>query len=111
MKRLFVAAVVCAAVLLVTAPVALAWTAPLHPVGHNRTAAHVPYVERSADRAPLRYEPLARRILSGTGTISLNVYSYAGQPEVNARADWWVSTDSETTAPATRTPTRADTST
>jgi hypothetical protein len=95
MRRLFVAAVVCAAVLLVTAPAALAWTAPLHPVGHNRTAAHVPYVKRSADRAPLRYEPLARRILSGTGTISLNVYTYDGQPEVNAEADWWVSTDAD----------------
>ncbi len=55
----------------------------------------MPYVKRSADRAPLRYEPLARRILSGTGTISLNVYSYAGQPEVNAEADWWVSTDTD----------------
>jgi hypothetical protein len=50
----------------------------------------VPYAKRSVDRAPLRYEPLARRILSGTGIISLNVYNYSGQPEVNAEADWWV---------------------
>ena len=95
MRRLFVAATLCAAILLCGAPVALALTAPLHPVGHTRADAHVPYATRSADRAPLRYSPLARRILSGTGTISLNVYSYAGLAEVNAEADWWVSTDTD----------------
>ena len=38
----------------------------------------------------LGFEPLARRLLSGTGTISLNVYAYNGTAEVGARADWWV---------------------
>ena len=96
MRRLFVAVTLFAAVLLCAPPAALALTAPLHPVGHTRADAHVPYAKRSADRcaAQIQYEPLARRILSGIGTISLNVYTYDGQPEVNAEADWWVSTDS-----------------
>ena len=95
MRRRFAAVTFCATVLLCAAPAALALTAPPHPVGHTRADAHAPYAKRSADRAPLKYEPLARRILSGTGTISLNVYSYDGLPEVNAEADWWVFTDTD----------------
>ncbi len=90
MRRVFVAASICAAILLFVAPAALALPAPLHPVGHAAANVHAPYAKRSVERAPFRYEPLARRILSGTGTISLDILTYGGQPEVNAEADWWV---------------------
>jgi len=59
MRRSFVAVTLCAAVLLCAAPAALALTAPLHPVGTDSVDAHAPYAKHSADRAPLRYEPLA----------------------------------------------------
>ena len=93
MRRLFVAAVMCAAVLLVTAPVALALTAPLHQATAAGPAKHNMAARSQAHRAPAAFVPLARRILTGSGTISLNVYSFLGQPEVGAEADWWVSTD------------------
>ena len=51
---------------------------------------HVAYARHFAHRAPAAFQPLGRRLLTGTGTISLNVYTYTGQPEVNAEADWWV---------------------
>ena len=86
---------------------ALAWTAPLTGGARPQLAAHVPHAKRSADRAPARYEPLARRILSGTGTISLNVYNYDGSRRSTPRPTGG-SPPTPTTAPATRTPTRAD---
>jgi len=95
MRRLFVAVAVCAAVLLCAAPAALALTAPLHPVGHTRAGAQVPYAKASVDRTPVGFAPLARRILSGTGVISLNVYTFDGQPEIGATAAWLVSTDTD----------------
>ena len=61
-----------------------------------------------ADRAPAGFEPLGRRLLSGTGTISLDVYDFSGKPEVNAAVDWSVFDDTAT-APAARTRTQADT--
>ena len=89
MKRLFVAVALCAAILLLAAPVALAASAPLHAVGQS-AAVRAPFAKNHLDRAPLKYEPLARRILSGTGTISLNVYPFSGPAEVGAEVHWWV---------------------
>jgi hypothetical protein len=92
MRRLFAAAVVCAAVLLVMAPAALALTAPLHGAAAPGPAKHNLAARSQALRAPAAFVPLARRILTGSGTISLNVYSFLGQPEVGADTNWWVST-------------------
>jgi len=80
--------VLAAALLLPAAAAATSW-APLHAPGHSRAAAFGARAIGHAGRAPLRYVPLART-LSGTGTISLNVYQYSGAAEVNAEADWFV---------------------
>ena len=89
MRRMVVLTTACATFLLLAWPAAAASSAQLHAFRHARAidpaarAAHLIY------RAPLLYVPLART-LSGTGTISLNVYTLNGAPEVNAEADWWV---------------------
>ncbi|HEX5642340.1 MAG TPA: hypothetical protein VFZ86_08385, partial [Thermoleophilia bacterium] len=84
MKRLLVAAALCAAILLLAAPVALAASAPLHAAGHSGASARAPFAGDRMDRAPLKFEPLARRILTGSGAISLNVYPFNGPAEVGA---------------------------
>lgn len=95
MKRLFVAAALCAAILLFAAPAALAANAPLHAAGHSGASARAAFAKAPMDRAPLKYEPLARRILTGSGTINLSVYSYLGEEEVGATAQWLVMTDDD----------------
>lgn len=95
MQRLFVAAALCAASLLFAAPAALAVSAPSHASGHSGASARASFAKDRMDRAPLKYEPLARRLLIGSGTISLNVYSHTSQEEVGARADWLVLTDTD----------------
>ena len=95
MRRLFVAATVCAVVLLIAVPAALAVSAPLHAAGHSGASARAPLAKNRMDRVPLKYEPLARRILIGGGTISLNVYPFNGPPEVGAEARWWVVEESD----------------
>jgi len=89
MKRVFILPTVLAAALLLPAAAAATSWAPLHAPGHSRAAAFGARAAGHAGRAPLRYVPLART-LSGTGTISLNVYQYSGAAEVNAEADWFV---------------------
>ena len=96
MRRLFVAAVMCAAVLLVTAPVALALTAPLHRrLRPTRPSTTWPHVAQRRPRAGSRSYHWRAASSAEAGTISLNVYSFYGQPEVGAEADWWVSTDTD----------------
>jgi len=90
MRRLFVAAAVCAAFLLT---VGVAAAAPRYAPNTAGLEAHNAVARNHGQRAPVAYEPLARRILSGSGTISLNVYSWNSQPEVGATVDWYVFTD------------------
>ena len=90
MKRLFILLAACAAALVLPAAAAATSLAPLHAPVHARAADLGAHPMGLADRAPLRYVPLART-LSGTGTISLNVYDFYGSPEANAEAAWWVS--------------------
>lgn len=95
MKHLFAVATLCAAVLLLSGvAVAGPRSAPLHSLGHAGFGGHLSTAEAHADRAPARYVPLART-LTGTGTISLNVYQFDGNPEVGAEADWWVVEDTD----------------
>ena len=89
MKRVFILPTVLAAALLLPAAAAATSWAPLHAPGHSRAAAFGARAAGHAGRAPLRYVPLARK-LSGTGTISVNVYQFDGSPEVNAEAEWVV---------------------
>ncbi len=95
MRRLFAAAIVCAAVLLIAAPAASALTAPLHRAAAPAPPKHNAAARSQTHRAPTAFVPLARRIPSGSGTISLNVYSFLGQPEAGAEAAWWVFTDTD----------------
>jgi hypothetical protein len=90
MRRLFVAAALCAAFLVLAAS---AVATPRYAPRGTKLAAHNTAALSHDRQAPAAYEPLARRILSGTGTISLNVYSWDSQPEVGATTDWWVVTD------------------
>ena len=92
MRRLLVAATLCAITLLGAAPTAWALAAPLQPVPDPQ---HAPFTQTLVSRAPFAFEPLARRILSGAGTISLNVYTYDSQPEANAAVRWQVITDTD----------------
>ncbi len=93
MRRLFAAAILCAAFLLLTG-VAAAAPGLLHPAGNTREPARAPLAKARVDRAPYRFEPLARS-LTGSGTISLNVYTYDGTPEVGANVGWWVFGDTD----------------
>ena len=95
MRRLFAAAIVCAAVLLIAAPAASALTAPLHRAAAPAPPKHNVVARSQTHRAPTAFVPLARRIPSGSGTISLDVYSFLGQPEAGAEAAWWVFTDTD----------------
>jgi len=90
MRRLLVTAALGAAILLFAAPAALAVSAPLHAAGHSGASARAPFAKDRMARAPLTFEPLARRILTGSGTIALNVYTFNGMPEVGAEVGWWV---------------------
>ena len=109
MKRLLVAAALCAAILLPAAPVAPAAGAPLPAAGHSGASARAPVRPRDRmGRAPRKFEPLARRILTGSGDHQGHVYDYSGRPaEVGAAVRWWVVDRNRATAPATatRTPT------
>lgn len=89
MKRLFILPALLAAALLLPAAAMATSLAPLHAPGHARATSHVARSAGRSDLAPLRYVPLART-LSGTGTISLNVYQLDGSAEVNAEVDWAV---------------------
>jgi hypothetical protein len=89
MRRLFILSTVLATALLLPAAAAATSLAPLHASGHVSATAQGARAAHRADRAPLRYVPLART-LTGTGTISLHVYQFDSSPEVNAEADWFV---------------------
>lgn len=92
MRRVYLAAVVCAAVLLLAAPAAM--SAPRHGAGETALRPHNPALSHG-QAAQAAYVPLARRVLSGTGAININVYSAVSQPEAGATVDWWVFTDTD----------------
>jgi hypothetical protein len=95
MKRVSVLMTACAAVMLLAGPAAAAPTAPLHASDHAHAARQDARAAGRVDRTPLRYIPLART-LTGTGTISLNVYTFSGLPDVGAETVWWVTDGAET---------------
>lgn len=93
MKHPFVLFAACVAALALPAAAAAAPTpAPLHAQVSRDAPATVG--ANAGDRAPLLYVPLAR-MLTGTGTISLNVYQFNGTAEANAEAHWWVVEDTD----------------
>jgi hypothetical protein len=99
MRRTFVTATLCAAILLLAAASAVA--TPRYAARGVKLTAHNVAALNHGRQAPVAYVPLARRILSGTGTISLNVYTWNSLPEAGARADWWVYADTYVTGHGT----------
>jgi hypothetical protein len=99
MKRLLVAAALCAAFLLPVGAAAASAGAP-PPHGHD-TKSFSPAGRQplsSADLAPgavrARFVPLART-LTGTATVKVHAYDYSGNPWVGAAVRWWVTTETE----------------
>jgi hypothetical protein len=87
MRRVSVTAIICAAFILLAASSAAA--APRHAASGAGLTAHNAALSHGG-QGQTAYAPLAKRLLSGTGTISINVYSWAGLPEVGASTSWWV---------------------
>jgi hypothetical protein len=87
MRRLFVAAVACAAVLL---PAAAAAAAPelQGPAGHTRAAAPAPHVSRKATPFSRSFAPLGAR-LAGSVTVSGTVYTPSHFALGSVPMEWW----------------------
>jgi len=93
MRRVFVAATLCAVFLMLAASVAVAM--PRSAPRGGQLKAHNAAARTHGLRTPAAFVPLARRVLTGTGVISLNVYTWDSQPEVGAAVGWLVQTDTD----------------
>ena len=99
MKRLFVAAALCAAFLLPVGAAARVRGRPAAPrPRHEDASRREPQPDASADRGAgavrARFVPLART-LTGTATVKVHAYDYSGNPWVGAAVRWWVTTETE----------------
>ena len=97
MKRLFVAAVVCAAVLLVTAPAALAFAESARQAHSGAKRMPAPHVPRRAAPVLRSYTPLGARLAGATATVTGHLYNSLHSALSSVNMNWWSWSDSAQT--------------